>query len=97
MDSIAISGFVDSIWDEQIVPQLVDYIRIPNKSPMFDADWQANGHMEKATQQLAQWAEAQDIPGKRVEIIRLGNRTPLILVEIDGEGDDEDDPSTEDA
>jgi hypothetical protein len=23
-------------WDDEIVPQLVEYIRIPNKSPMFD-------------------------------------------------------------
>lgn len=88
MDKAKLKDFVAQRWDADIIGQLVEYIKIPNKSPMFDADWQANGHMEKATQQLAQWAEAQDIPGKRVEIIRLGNRTPLILIEIDGEGDD---------
>ena len=41
MDSKAIEDFVGKLWDEQIVPQLVDYIRIPNKSPMFDKDWVA--------------------------------------------------------
>ena len=34
-----VESFVADKWDQEIVPQLVDYIRIPNKSPMFDADW----------------------------------------------------------
>jgi len=42
----AVAQFVDTMWDDQIVPRLVEYIRIPNKSPMFDADWVKNGHME---------------------------------------------------
>ena len=37
MDSKALSGFVGGLWDGEIVPQLTEYIRIPNKSPMFDA------------------------------------------------------------
>jgi hypothetical protein len=36
--------FVDACWDE-IVPVLEDYIRIPNKSPLFDPEWAAHGHM----------------------------------------------------
>ena len=38
MDSAKLGQFVSEKWDNEIVPQLVDYIRIPNKSPMFDAD-----------------------------------------------------------
>ena len=30
---------ISALWDAQIVPQLQDYIRIPAKSPLFDADW----------------------------------------------------------
>ena len=41
-------SFVDDQWEGQIVPQLVDYIRIPNKSPAFDPQWQEHGHMDKA-------------------------------------------------
>ena len=40
-DAPAIERYVDGKWDDDIVPQLVEYIRIPNKSPMFDADWVA--------------------------------------------------------
>jgi len=88
MDNQALSAFIGNRWDEEIVGQLVEYIKIPNKSPMFDADWQANGFMEQATQQFADWARRQAIPGMQVDIVRLGNRTPLIFIEIDGEGDD---------
>ena len=88
MDNQALSAFIGSRWDDEIVGQLIEYIKIPNKSPMFDADWQANGFMEKATRQFADWAEGQSIAGMKVEIVRLGNRTPLIFIEIDGEGDD---------
>jgi hypothetical protein len=36
---------VDRIWDESAVPALVDYIRIPAKSPAYDADWAEHGHL----------------------------------------------------
>jgi hypothetical protein len=31
--------FVDRCWDDSVVPTLVEYIRIPNKSLVFDRDW----------------------------------------------------------
>lgn len=88
MDHTALSQFIANRWDTDIIGQLVEYIKIPNKSPMFDANWQANGFMEKATQQFADWANAQDIAGMQVDIVRLDNRTPLIFVEIAGSSDD---------
>ena len=37
-----------AFWDGSIVPALVDYIRIPAKSPHFDRQWAKNGHIEAA-------------------------------------------------
>ncbi|HST44428.1 MAG TPA: M20 family metallopeptidase, partial [Luteimonas sp.] len=62
--------------------QLFDYIRIPNKSPMFDADWVAHGHMDAAVALMEGWARAQSIPGMAIEVVRLDGRTPLIFIEI---------------
>jgi hypothetical protein len=39
IDVPSLQNFVAEKWDDEIVPQLVEYIRIPNKSPMFDSDW----------------------------------------------------------
>jgi acetylornithine deacetylase/succinyl-diaminopimelate desuccinylase-like protein len=84
MDSKKLSGFVDALWDEQIVPQLTEYIKIPNKSPMFDAQWAEHGYMEQAVALMEAWARAQPIAGMQLEVVRLPGRTPLIFVEIPG-------------
>ncbi len=86
MDTAKIDRYVSEKWDDDIVPQLVEYIRIPNKSPMFDRDWVANGYMEAAVQLMERWARAQDIPGLQVEVVRLEGRTPLIFLEIPASG-----------
>jgi acetylornithine deacetylase/succinyl-diaminopimelate desuccinylase-like protein len=88
MDSTALSGFVGDLWDSEIVPQLTEYIRIPNKSPMFDAQWAEHGHMDRAVALMEAWARAQPIAGMKLEVVRLKGRTPLIFIEIPGKGDD---------
>ncbi|QSQ44727.1 M20 family metallopeptidase [Xanthomonas translucens pv. translucens] len=86
MDSAKIDRFLSAKWDEDIVPQLVDYIRIPNKSPMFDADWVANGYMGDAVRLMKRWARAQAIPGLVVEVVQLEGRTPLIYLDVPATG-----------
>ena len=88
MDAKALGNFVGTLWDDEIVPQLVEYIRIPNKSPMFDADWAKHGYMDAAVALMEKWARSQPIPGMQIEVVRLEGRTPLIFIEIPGQGDD---------
>lgn len=75
------SAFVDDRWAE-IVPVLQDYIRIPNKSPVFDPDWEANGHMERAVGLVSGWLRAQDVDGMTVTVHRLPGLTPVIVADI---------------
>ena len=86
MDSTALKSFVDTIWDAEIVPALSDYIRLPAKSPAFDPDWASHGHIDAAIALYAGWARSHlaDVPGVTVEVVRLGERTPVILVEVPG-------------
>lgn len=88
MDTVKTDRLVSDAWDGDIVPQLIEYIRIPNKSPMFDADWQQHGYMDAAVDLMANWAKQQDITGMTVEVVRLEGRTPLIFIEVPGTGDD---------
>ena len=69
-------------WDDDIVPKLVDYVRIPAKSPHFDPAWQANGHIEKVIELAEAWVRAQPVRGLVVEIVRLPGRTPLLVFEV---------------
>jgi acetylornithine deacetylase/succinyl-diaminopimelate desuccinylase-like protein len=69
-------------WDADIVGQLTDYIRIPAKSPGFDAGWAEHGHIEAVLRNAASWVEAQKVEGLRLEVVRLDGRTPLIFFEV---------------
>jgi acetylornithine deacetylase/succinyl-diaminopimelate desuccinylase-like protein len=87
MDFARATAFLDRIWDDEIVPALTDYIRIPNKSPAFDADWEKHGYMEQAVTMFTTWAQSKlkAFPGASLEVVRLKDRTPLILIEIPGQ------------
>lgn len=85
MDLERLRTSIDGVWDESIVERLVDYVRIPNKSPMFDPEWELQGHMEAAVKLMADWCRQQPVPGMRVEVRRLPRKTPLLLVDIPGE------------
>lgn len=76
--------FVHQIWDNDILPTLMEYIKIPNKSPHFDKNWQAHGYMDQAVQLLRAWCERHTLPGMNLEVIQLENRTPIIFLEIPG-------------
>jgi acetylornithine deacetylase/succinyl-diaminopimelate desuccinylase-like protein len=69
-------------WDVEIVPKLIDYIRIPAKSPHFDAAWQRNGHIEQVITLAEAWVRAQPVRGLAVEVVRLPGRTPVLVFEV---------------
>lgn len=79
---------IDQCWGDEIVPILAEYIKIPNKSPAFDPDWAAHGYMEEAVSMFERWARAKlsALPGGSVETIRLAGRTPVILIDVPGDG-----------
>jgi len=78
----------DRIWEEEILPALAEYIRIPNKSQGFDAQWREHGHMERAVALVEGWCKKQPIPGLVVEVHRLAGRAPVIFMEVPGTGPD---------
>jgi len=71
------------MWAREIVPEITEYIRIPAKSPDFDPDWQANGHIDRAVEHMVRWAKEKiaALPGAKIEVVRLKGRTPVILIE----------------
>jgi len=73
---------ISQFWDDAIVPALVDYIRIPAKSPHFDNAWSKNGYIEAAVELAAGWCRKNAVPGMKLEVVRLENRTPVLLIEV---------------
>ena len=80
LDEIRALMTAKRIWDEEIIPGLSQYIRVPNVSPAFDDKWQENGHMERAVRLVADLCSKNPLSGLDVEIERLGVRTPLIYM-----------------
>ncbi|MBN9088771.1 MAG: M20 family metallopeptidase [Reyranella sp.] len=87
MDTARLKQFVDTFWEDSILPSITEYIRIPNKSPSFDPQWAEHGYMDDAVKLMEAWARRQlgAFPGATLEVVRLPGRTPLILMDIPGE------------
>lgn len=81
--------FINQHWEESILPSLCDYIRVPNLSPMFDANILTNGYQEQAMDILVKWVEKQGIKGMKLEVVSLPQRTPLLFIEIDSSHPDQ--------
>ena len=78
----ALAAHAQRNWREAIVPALRDYIAIPAKSPLFDPDWAAHGHIERVVRDAAAWAEGRGLRGLTLEVVRIEGRTPVIFFEI---------------
>lgn len=81
MNAARLNQYISDLWDQSIVPALCEYIRIPNKSPHFDSQWEQHGHMDRAAELLRRWCEAQALPDMKIEIVRLPGCTPLLLID----------------
>jgi acetylornithine deacetylase/succinyl-diaminopimelate desuccinylase-like protein len=90
IDAGAARTQIEQTFADSIVPTLVEYIGIPNKSPMFDPKWREHGHMQRAVDLLAGWAKAHLPPGATLEVVQVEDRTPVIFIEVPGTARDGD-------
>ena len=88
MNSNQTTEFVNALWDSSIISEISEYIKVPNKSPSFDPDWEKHGHMETAVAMLEAWCRKQPIKDMHIEVVRLPGRTPLLFIDIPGQSDD---------
>jgi acetylornithine deacetylase/succinyl-diaminopimelate desuccinylase-like protein len=83
-DANQLSSYVDGVWRESAIPAIARFIEIPNQSPLFDAQWETNGHMDNALQLLVRWVEEQNVRGLTMEVIKEEGKTPVLIMEIPG-------------
>ena len=84
MDVKKTQGFVEAMWDRDILPSLKEYITIPALSPDFDTEWEKTGQIDRAMRLIAEWCGSREIPGMKLEIVKLPGRSPLLFMEIPG-------------
>lgn len=77
-----IQAFVTQRWDGDVLARLVDYVRIPAKSPAFDASWAAHGHLETVVRAAKDWCAEQGVKDLKLEIVAIEGRTPCLLFDV---------------
>jgi acetylornithine deacetylase/succinyl-diaminopimelate desuccinylase-like protein len=82
LDATQALAQVSQQWDADILRQLTDYVAVPAKSPGFDPEWAAHGHIETVMRNAAAWVEAQKVKGLTLEVVRLPGRTPVLFFEV---------------
>ncbi|MCS3903431.1 acetylornithine deacetylase/succinyl-diaminopimelate desuccinylase-like protein [Methylohalomonas lacus] len=90
MDTTALKQAIEQRWQDSVLPELVQYIKVPNKSPLFDPDWAEHGYMDTAVEQFADWCGREGPADMQLEIVRLAGRTPLLYIEIPASGDSDE-------
>lgn len=86
MNLADLGNFVASKWDQDLVSRLVEYVKVPAKSPAFDANWRAHGFLAQVVKDAYAWAQAQSIAGLTLQIVTLGERTPCIFFDVPATG-----------
>lgn len=87
IDVKLLEALVEEKWSKEIIPALEAFIRVPAKSPAFDAQWAEHGFIDQVVNEAVTWAKQQNIEGLKIEVMQLQNdagerRTPVIYFEI---------------
>jgi len=82
MNLADVNRFVAQRWDEDLVPRLIDYVKVPAKSPAFDASWAAHGYLAAVIKEAEAWCRRQDIQGLTIEVVAIEGRTPCLLFDV---------------
>ena len=82
MDAKQTKQHVDQFWDNEIIPTISKYIEIPNVSPLYEKNWRPN--MLSAVNLAKEWVAKQNIPNSTLEVFTPEDRTPLLLLEVEG-------------
>ncbi|EAR97425.1 M20/M25/M40 family peptidase (macronuclear) [Tetrahymena thermophila SB210] len=78
----AIEKYVEEQFHSNILPALMDFVRIPNLSPAFDPEWETNGTLLKAATFLKDWVLKQDLKNATVEVVQEQGQPPLVFIEV---------------
>ena len=85
MDLKQLASTVNKTWDESIIERLIAYVRIPNKSPMFDPQWEATATWKPRSSSWPSGAAPSRCPVHAWRSAACPGKTPLLLVDIPGE------------
>eukprot|EP01129_Flabellula_baltica_P015804 TRINITY_DN817_c0_g2_i1.p1 TRINITY_DN817_c0_g2~~TRINITY_DN817_c0_g2_i1.p1 ORF type:complete len:479 (+),score=131.30 TRINITY_DN817_c0_g2_i1:37-1473(+) len=90
MDPTATREFISDAYDNDIIEQISEYIRIPNQSPAYDPEVLTNGYQDQAVELMYKWAAAQGVEGLTLEVKTAEGKTPIIFGVVEAQEGHED-------
>lgn len=87
LDTTTVTDVTDRLWGEAL-PALVDYIRIPAKSPAFDAAWADHGYIQQAVDLIVGWCRPRLPEDATIEVVELAGKTPVVVMDVPAHGRD---------
>ena len=87
MNSEKLQQDISMFWDNHILPTIIEYIKFPNKSPVFDPDWEANGYMDQVVDLASEWVNNHKPDNSTLNIYKEAGRTPLMILDVPGNSD----------
>ena len=82
MDSRTLKKYVEKQFSLNVLPNLMNFIRIPNLSPGFDPEWNTNGLLLKAANLISSFAKSLNIKNSEVTLLQDSPYTPLVFIDI---------------
>ena len=82
MDTELLKKYVDKQFTLNILPNLMNFIRIPNLSPLFDPNWKTNGYLFKAANLIVSYAKSLNIKNAEINLLQDSGHTPMVFIEI---------------
>ena len=76
----------DELWEESIIPSLTEFIKIEALSPSFEPNWREKGELDTTIELFTKWLVDQELEGMEYKIHRIDERTPVLLVTVEGTG-----------
>lgn len=84
MDKAATDRNIDERWDDWYVKGLCDFIRVPNLSPNYDAEFLTNGKIEQAMEVVDNYINQLQIEGISKRVFQPAGSAPLVVYVIEG-------------
>ena len=72
---------ISKIFNTTTLPNLMNFIRIPNTSPEFDPDWDKNNLLLKASKLIITFIKTLQLKNTEITLLKDENHTPFILTE----------------
>ena len=83
MDKKTLKKYIEKSFTLNMLPYLMDFIRIPNLSPAFDFNWSTNGLLDKTANFIMSYIQSLELKKANINLIKDKGYTPLIFIEID--------------